>query len=793
MSLLKTSLENPPVTVPFKVRMEPYVVESLCDMARLMRDKGTPSGDISGLLFGKGEPGVRSIEALKTFVDMGSHSELVRRQRWEKAYQTAADEARNDLELSQLEIVGWFSFRTGGGLLSSDLVFHNQFFRRPEDVALIIWRDGPSQMTTEVYSKSDKDTLTFEDYRWGSVRLSADIRHMRDPLELAMRMKLSEDSYLRTYESDEPTSYFQMLKRRAEAVTDRLFGFLHSKQDEEAFDGRVRGLIGDGRLPGRVYPPLNGPSLNGPDNGPDGINGGNPKLFEPEEPPATRRAYFNPYADVALGRGRSGFDDVPRSSSYPAPVIPTPAPQPASQSANQPATRPQPSMGSWPASGSGFGTAPARVPEYRGEYGFPEPDVPFAMPSPGTGMELAHIGNAPRTGRIITNEIGGLPMLLRPPAPPKASHWPWALSIFLVCSGLVFAFLALGGLQGENGRLGQIVREVFPGTGLNLRVHNDDDRLRLSWNPRNHAVASATDATLQIFDGQLSREVHLDGRQVADGSVLYRPQTNDITFRLVVRGDQGSATGSVRLLDGLSSRQSTLDVSSPLQTASSRPAAEPLPVDPAAPALLREGTNTPGETTDPPRQVAPSALTETPTGSASPLTAYVPPLKSVAARPAAPKPSVPHYETPETIGTIQPAAQTPLSAGEPKGGATINSWDPSPVSKAKAKPRTQNPASAGFGDATKTSFVAPRPLVQIMPNVRNIPAGTLPVRTRVAVKVSVDAAGHVTAARVAGAAVNPKVAAAAISAAKLWMFDPAKSNGRLVSSEHTIVFVLPPR
>lgn len=80
-----------------------------------------------------------------------------------------------------------------------------------------------------------------------------------------------------------------------------------------------------------------------------------------------------------------------------------------------------------------------------------------------------------------------------------------------------------------------------------------------------------------------------------------------------------------------------------------------------------------------------------------------------------------------------------------------------------------------------------------MPNVRNIPVGTLPVRTRVAVRVSVDSSGRVTGARVTSAGVNARAAAVAISAARQWMFDPAKDNGLPVSSEHTIVFVLPVR
>jgi len=756
MSLLKTSLESSPITIPFKVRIEPYVVESLCDLARIMRDKGTANNDISGLLFGKAEPGVRSVDALKTFVDMGSHSELVRRQRWETAYKTTAAEAKHDLELSQFEIVGWFSFRNSSGLLSSDLVFHNQHFRKSEDIALIIWREGPSQMTAEVYSKADNDVLTTDDYRWGSVRLSADIRHMSESIELAMRMKLSDDSYLRTYDTDEPLSHFEMLKRRAEAVSDRLFGFLNRGKEEE-YNEKIRGLIGDGRLPGRPKAQKNGK------------NGSSSHESDAVEPAPAPPAYFNPYSDVAVKKSRPVSDKTPKSAVPPAPVIPTPAPPPA-------VPTPAPPLAN-AAFGSGFAngyaTAPARIPDYRADFRFSEPEPPLAMPPPVNALELAQIGRAPRTGRVVPSEISGLPMLLRPPARPKASPWPWIIGVFLVCSGLVFGFLALGGLQGENGRLGQMISAVFPGTGLNLRVRNEDDRLRLSWNQRNHAVASATDATLQIFDGQVNREIHLDGRQVADGSVLYRPITNDITFRLVVRGDQGSATGSVRLLDGLSSRQATLDVSSPIQNTSARTPDDAPVTDPTAPTLLRDGTIPPAETA--------TADPAPPT----PLSAYVPPVPKT----AAPKPSAPpRYETPATIGTYQPADQAPATtSSETTGGTTINGWDPVPVTRSKSKPRPLGSASAS------SSYVAPRPLVQVMPNVRNIPVGTLPVRTRVAVKVTVDSTGHVTNARVTGPAVNPKVAAAAISAARQWMFDPAKDNGRVIISEHTIVFVLPVR
>ncbi len=310
-------------------------------------------------------------------------------------------------------------------------------------------------------------------------------------------------------------------------------------------------------------------------------------------------------------------------------------------------------------------------------------------------------------------------------------------------------------------------------------MRNEDDRLRLSWNERNRAVASATDATLQIFDGQLSREIHLDGRQVADGSVLYRPLTNDITFRLEVRGGEGSTSGSVRILDGLSGRQNTLDVSSPTPNTGARSLADAQPAVNTSPTLLADGRNPSavngGQAAIDPAAVPPPAASAT----GSSLSSYSPitegPEARIPARTSAlPKP-LGHYETPETIGTIPPA--TP---GQTGSGETINGWDAVP--SAKAKPR---------GTAGLNGFVAPRPLQQVMPDVRSIPVGTLPVRTKVAVKVYIDTLGHVTTARVTSPGVNAKVAAAAVAAARGWIFDPAKRDGRYIYSEHTIVFVLP--
>ena len=719
MSVVKQPAESAAVAIPFTVRMEPYLVESICELSRMVRDKGKLHTDISGLLFGKVESGFRTVEALKTFADPGPHSNLARRERVERVYRATLEEAKHDSELAAYDVVGWFSFRSGSGLLSSDVIFHNEHFRKFEDVALIIWREGPSQITAEFYSKIDGKPLTAEDYRWGSVRLSADIRHMRESVELAMRVKIAEESDLKGYDSDEPNSRFGALMRGAEALSDKFFGFLHKpKEEDEDLD------IGIRRLPNRASWPAGA---------------------EASEPAADQQMYFDPYLEPATKpMGQLSMAEIGK-----------PAAVATAAGAFTARAAPSASTSAAPAS-----KAPDRQPEFRAD---PRPPQPPPAPAPAKSefdFELSRLGRNPRTGRSIPTEVSGLPMVMRPPAPKsKSSSWPWAAALFVATSATVFALLLLGGMRSDGGRVSQAFHTVFPGGDLNLRVGNDDDRLRLTWNQRNPIVAAASDATLQIFDGQQHRAVHLDGRQVADGVVLYRPLTNDVTFRLEVRGEQGATAGSVRVLDGLADQQ-PLDVSAP-KTAASHPGTSPNTLadskdanlkDPGAPTLIR-----------PDAGVSPPAA-DTPVP--------VPPQHSARA--------AKHYETPQSIGTPPDA-----------NGSTINSWDTS--NKAlRSKART---TLRGTPPVTGSGFIGPRPLMQVMPTTSAIPSGSIQSRTQVKVEVRVDPAGKVAAARVvsAGAGAGEPLEAAALAAARQWTFEPASSNGQHVESDHTIVFEFRPQ
>src|SRR5581483_10772050 len=117
-------------------------------------------------------------------------------------------------------------------------------------------------------------------------------------------------------------------------------------------------------------------------------------------------------------------------------------------------------------------------------------------------------------------------------------------------------------LNGVNsGNSGSIWRTILPDTGLNLRVEGQGDRVLLSWNRRNSVVRSASGAVLHIDDGAQHRDVRLDAAQTANGAVLYRPNSDDVSFRLQVRSQDGKTVAeNLRVLDSASHESKPVDL-----------------------------------------------------------------------------------------------------------------------------------------------------------------------------------------------------------------------------------------
>ncbi|HSU60885.1 MAG TPA: hypothetical protein VLI55_16345 [Bryobacteraceae bacterium] len=135
----------------------------------------------------------------------------------------------------------------------------------------------------------------------------------------------------------------------------------------------------------------------------------------------------------------------------------------------------------------------------------------------------------------------------------RAVRWISPAAVFVLAAGATFTAVLVRELPPQAQETAQSeLTASAPASDLGLRVDSDGDRLSLSWNRRNPLVLSATGGSLLIEDGSQHREIHLDSSQIADGSVSYRPISSDVTFRLKVIGKEQSATGSMRVLDGVS-------------------------------------------------------------------------------------------------------------------------------------------------------------------------------------------------------------------------------------------------
>jgi TonB family protein len=85
-----------------------------------------------------------------------------------------------------------------------------------------------------------------------------------------------------------------------------------------------------------------------------------------------------------------------------------------------------------------------------------------------------------------------------------------------------------------------------------MQAENSGDGLLLNWNRDATAMRSAKQGILHIQDGPEQRAIYLDPSDLANSSIVYRPDSNDASFRLELLGEHGSTeSNSVRAPDGL--------------------------------------------------------------------------------------------------------------------------------------------------------------------------------------------------------------------------------------------------
>ena len=275
--------------------------------------------------------------------------------------------------------------------------------------------------------------------------------------------------------------------------------------------------------------------------------------------------------------------------------------------------------------------------------------------------------------------------------------------------------------------------------GLGVIVEPAGDLLRLTWNRETSAVHSATAAVLRISDGAARRDITLDPQQLSSGSILYRPSSADVTFRLEVRGANRTAGETVRFVSGapqvpapVAAQTSSATVLRPIA-----PAPAPRIFEPPLPAL----DNTPSRQDNQVLETNPPEL-----------------------KPAEPK----VVALSHSVRVEPPREPAPVASAPPAYG---RSWEPIP---------------SVMHRLNDTGVTPPRPVLKAMPKV------TVPIAsaTEIRVLVAVDSEGNVAGAQLLDrpATLDANLVKRTMAAARHWKFEPATDHGKPVPATYTVNF-----
>lgn len=367
-------------------------------------------------------------------------------------------------------------------------------------------------------------------------------------------------------------------------------------------------------------------------------------------------------------------------------------------------------------------------------------------------------------------------------------------AVFVVAAGVTFALAYFRDRRSTSVRTAASVQGMSRSARLGMRARQQGDALLLSWDGKSPAVQSATDGLLQIDDGAQHREIALDHAGIVSCSMLYKPNSDNVVFRLELRGKEGVRGAESLEVVGTQTRTADLQVPhapAPTQEAKSEPNTPKLEkLSRAAVASQRHGSK---------------KVNAANRGSQT-VSRRTPKLSEAAGR--VPRPSGQLVDAAEkapslSIASITAAQPSPLSAQQlpkpPPESSTVAAKSTNrPTGTANSmKPSSpvRDSASSHGMRSTPASYVPPRPLKWTAPSAKSLGISRMSAATDVQVKVRIDDSGHVTAAHALldGPPHDEAVTAAVTAAVKQWIFEPAKMQGKNVPSEETVVIRVGPR
>ncbi|MBZ2184573.1 MAG: hypothetical protein K7J46_07645 [Bryobacter sp.] len=164
-------------------------------------------------------------------------------------------------------------------------------------------------------------------------------------------------------------------------------------------------------------------------------------------------------------------------------------------------------------------------------------NTPFAHPEPDLRDWIKTHRGEPRKPAELT-DVEAVPVALHSDNSTAnlRKRWVWVpLSLVFLVVGVVTGFQIAMLLNRQD-----VERASKRSFSLGLTADWENDRIAVRWDRESAPIQNAQSGSLRILDGQYSKMVALDERQLRNGSVLYMSADNRVSFRLEVNTRQGT-------------------------------------------------------------------------------------------------------------------------------------------------------------------------------------------------------------------------------------------------------------
>jgi TonB family protein len=302
-----------------------------------------------------------------------------------------------------------------------------------------------------------------------------------------------------------------------------------------------------------------------------------------------------------------------------------------------------------------------------------------------------------------------------------------------------------------------VARRVDSAIGLHIVQRGPEIEIR--WDPDNPFVRTCVRGSLIIRETAESH-IDLDAARVQSGVYSYKPVRNFLTLALTIYHADGSYTDETTTFTRAPEPEA-----SPLQRPSNVPALTRAKQPSTNPPLPRAESNPPAPRSNPAAQPVAPPVTNTSSPDAQATQRSV---------------ETPQPSSSEHAATLPEPARAPVAADPPAVNAAAVPVVPQPPA----------PPSPSPEQSIANTFVGPHIVHQAVPAIPLGIAASIRGAVQVEVRVTIDASGKVSGARVVASTGGAAslLTIEALKAAQLCRFAAAEENGHPVASSMVVTF-----